>query len=61
MSSTQLFERLQNAIMVDPESLSQQEKNVLDSQLLDFQVFLKKANTFLKKMKNDVAGYLTNK
>ena len=43
MSSTQLFERLQQATMIDIESLNQQEKNILEAQLLEFQVFLKKA------------------
>ena len=61
MSSSQLVERIQNAIQVDPDSMTQQEKNILDAQLLEFQVFMKKANSFLKKMKNDMAGYLTCK
>jgi len=29
--------------MIDIESLNQQEKNILEAQLLEFQVFLKKA------------------
>jgi len=61
MSTSQVFERLQNATMVDIESLTQQEKNILDAQLLEFQVFIKKANIFLKKIKIEMAGYLTNK
>ena len=36
MSSTQLFERLQKATMIDIESLNQQDKNILDAQLLEF-------------------------
>lgn len=47
--------------MIDIDSLNQQDKNILEAQLLEFQVFLKKAQTFLKKMKNDIAGYLTDK
>ena len=61
MSSSQIVERLQNATAVNPDELNQQERNILDAQLLEFQVFMKKANTFLKKMKTDMAGYLTNK
>ena len=61
MSSTQLFDRLARATNVDIETMTQQERNILDAQLLEFQVFVKKATTFLKKMKNDIAGYLTDK
>lgn len=61
MSSSQLYERLKNVTMIDTEALTSQEKNILEAQLLEFQVFKKKANMLLTKMKVETASHLTSK
>lgn len=61
LSSNQLFERLRDATETDPEGITDQDRDQLDTQLAEFNVYIKKAAPFLKKMQADIAQYLTKK
>ena len=61
MSTTQLYQRLSGALNIDIEECSEQEKQTLTAQLLEFGVYMKKAAPFLKKMKDEMATYVTGK
>ena len=61
LSSNQLFERLRDATQTDPEGMTDQDRDQLDTQLSEFMVYVKKAQPFLKKMQADIAQYLTKK
>ena len=61
MSSAQLYDRLFAATAVDIDSITDSDRTVLDNELQEFQVYIKKAAPFLKKMKDDMANYLTKK
>ncbi len=47
--------------MTDDSGLSDQDRDFLDTQLTEFNVYIKKADPFLKKMKEDFAQYLQKK
>ena len=61
LSSNQLFERLRDATHTDIEGLTDQDRGVLDTQIVEFNTYIKKAQPFLKKMQSDIATYLTKK
>jgi len=61
MSTTQLYQRLSGALNINIEECSEQEKQTLTAQLLEFGVYMKKAAPFLKKMKDEMASYVTGK
>ena len=61
LSSLQLYDRLKEATMTDDSGLSDQDRDFLDTQLTEFSVYIKKADPFLKKMKEDLAQYLQKK
>lgn len=61
LSSNQLFERLRDATQTDPEGTTDQDREQLDAQIAEFNVYIKKATPFLKKMQADIAQYLTKK
>ena len=58
LSSSQLYDRLKEATMTDDSGLSDQDRDFLDTQLTEFTVYIKKADPFLKKTKEDLAAYL---
>ena len=43
LSSNQLFERLRDATETDPEGITDQDRDQLDTQLAEFNVYIKKA------------------
>ena len=61
MTSSQMYERIKNATNTEIDNLTEQDKNSLDTQLTEFGVYMKKAAPFLKKMKEEMAVYLTSK
>ena len=61
MSSSQLFDRLKEATGCQIDDITEQDRNMLNTQVQEFQVYIKKAAPFLKKMKDDLAQYLTKK
>jgi len=61
MSSQQLYDRLKEATGCSVEDITDGDRNMLNTQLQEFQVYIKKAAPFLKKMKDDMATYLTKK
>ena len=61
MTSSQMFERIKDATNTDIDSMTDEQKNQMDTQLQEFGVYMKKAAPFLKKMKDEMASYLTSK
>ena len=61
LSSSQLYDRLKEATMTDDAELTDQQRDLIETQLAEFLVFIKKAEPFLKKMKDDLAVYLSKK
>jgi len=47
--------------MTDDSGLTDQDRDFLDVQLTEFSVYIKKADPFLRKMKEDMANYLSKK
>ena len=56
-----MFERIKDATNTDIDSMTDEQKNQMDTQLQEFGVYMKKAAPFLKKMKDEMASYLTSK
>ena len=61
LTSPQMYDRLKEATMTDDSELSDRDRDMYDSKLTEFAVYIKKADPFLKKMKGDLARYLTKK
>lgn len=47
--------------MTDDAEMTEQDRDLLETQLAEFVVYLKKADPFLKKLKEDLATYLSKK
>ena len=47
--------------MTDDSAIDDAERDFLDLQMTEFKVYIGKAEPFLKKFKDDLAGYLTKK
>ena len=47
--------------MTDDNEVSDQDRDILETQLSEFVVYVKKAEPFLKKLKEDLAAYLSKK
>lgn len=56
-----MYERIKDATNTDVDSLTEDQKNSLDTQLQEFGVYMKKCAPFLKKTKDEMASYLTSK
>ncbi len=56
-----MYDRLKEATMTDDSDVSEQDRNMFSSKLTEFAVYIKKAEPFMKKMKEDLAKYLTKK
>mmetsp|Transcript_20199 Transcript_20199/g.24959 ORF Transcript_20199/g.24959 Transcript_20199/m.24959 type:complete len:203 (+) Transcript_20199:81-689(+) len=61
LSNSQLYDRLKEATMTDDEGITNSERDVIEITLSEFSLFTKKADPFLKKLKEDLASYLTRK
>ena len=57
----QLYDRLKEATMTDDSTLTHQDRDYLDNVLTEFMVYIKKAEPFMKKLKDDLATYLSKK
>ena len=51
LTSPQMYDRLKEATMTDDSELSDRDREMYDSKLTEFAVYIKKADPFLKKMK----------
>ena len=47
--------------MTDDAAMTEQQRDELETKLSEFMVYVKKSEPFLKKMKEDLAVYLTKK
>ena len=47
--------------MTDDAQMTDQTRDMLETQLGEFMVYIKKAEPFLKKLKEDLANYLMKK
>ena len=47
--------------MTDDAAMTEQQRDELETKLAEFMVYVKKSEPFLKKMKEDLAVYLTKK
>jgi len=56
-----MYDRLKEATMTDDSTMTNQDRDMLETQLAEFQVYIKKAEPFLKKLKEDLATYLSKK
>ena len=61
LSSSQLYDRLKEATMTDDSDLTDQQRDLLETYLSEFTNYIKKADPFLKKLKEDLANYLSKK
>ena len=61
MSSSQTYDRLSVATNTYSDNITEDERKQLENIISEFQVYIKKANPFLKKLQSDIAKYLTNK
>lgn len=61
MSSSQTYDRLSVATNTFAEGVTEEDRKQLENEIAEFQVYIKKANPFLKKLQTDIAKYLTNK
>lgn len=56
-----MYDRLKEATMTDDTLITNQDRDMLETQLTEFMVYIKKAEPFLKKFKEDLASYLSKK
>ena len=61
LSNSQLYDRLKEATMTDDTEITDQVRDMAETKLSEFMVYVKKSDPFLKKMKNDLGVYLTKK
>lgn len=61
LSSSQLYDRLKEATMTDDTLMSEVDRDLIQTQLEEFATYIKKAEPFLKKLKVDLATYLSKK
>ena len=62
LSSAQLYDRLKEATMTDDSEFNDDDVQAkLRTKLEEFQAYIKKADPFLKKLKSDLASYLSKK
>lgn len=61
LSPSQLYERIKGGTQADETSVEEQEKQQIEAQLTELNVFIKKIEPFLKQLKADLAGFLSKK
>lgn len=61
MTAVQQYERMREATGVDEKQFDVTELEHFNNKITEYNFFMKKATPFLKQMKLDLAGILTNK
>ena len=61
LSNSQLYDRLKEATQTDDENMTNQDRDIIEIQMNEFMVFVKKAEPFLKKLKEELATFLSRK
>ena len=61
MTPDQLYERVKEATGIDDANYDDKQKEQYDRTITEFAFFAKKAEPFLKQLKNDLSNFLNNK